>query len=108
MAEGALAILIASAVNYFWRGLGVAIAGGANPRHPVILWAGYVTYAMLAGLFVRMIVLPGGELAALGLEVRLAACAAAVVAFALLRRHALLATLAGVAVLIALGALMRS
>ena len=107
MAEGSLALLIASAVNYFWRGLGVAIAGSANPRHPVIVWAGYVTYAMLAGLFVRMIVLPDGELAGLALEVRLVACAVAVAVFYAARRNALVATLACATTLAAVGALVR-
>lgn len=101
MGEGSLAILIASTVNYFWRALGVAIAGAANPRHPAILWAGLVTYAMLAGLFVRMIVMPGGELAAVGLDIRIGASVVAVAVFLAARRNALVGTLAGMVALIA-------
>ncbi|MBM3486018.1 MAG: AzlD domain-containing protein [Alphaproteobacteria bacterium] len=107
MGEGSLAILMASAVNYAWRALGVAIGGAADPRHPVILWAGLVTYAMLAGLFVRMIVMPAGALAAVGLDVRIGATAVALAVFLAVRRNALLGTLAGMIALIAATVLAR-
>lgn len=87
---------------YFWRALGVALSNRIDADRPIIRWVGCVTYAMLAGTFARLIVLPAGTLAASPLDHRLLGCMAALAAFYALRRNVLAGTAAGVAVVIAL------
>lgn len=97
-----IAIGLATAVCYAWRFLGVAVSGGLKTDSPIIRWVTYVTYAMLAGTFTRMILLPAGELANVPLDKRLVAFAFAVVLFFLVRRHVFTGTCAGVVGLIGL------
>lgn len=98
-----LVIAACAVACYLWRGLGVAMSGRLSPRSPVILWVTCVAYAMLAGTFTRMIVLPAGGLAAAPLDHRLISCAAAFAVFLALRRNVIAGTTAGVAAIIALG-----
>ena len=95
-------LLSSTAVCYLWRALGVAMSGRIRPESPLMRWIVCVTYAMLAGTFTRMILLPAGELAEVPLGRRLAACAVALALFALFRRSVFAGTLGGVATLIGL------
>lgn len=81
-----LALALASAVTYLWRGLGVAIGGRINPEGPVFRWFTCVAYAMLAALISRMILLPVGMLQTAPLSDRLIALAAALAVFFVTRR----------------------
>ncbi|MCW2247512.1 branched-subunit amino acid transport protein [Azospirillum fermentarium] len=97
-----LPLLVAAAVTYAARGLGVALGGRLDPNGAVFRWVGCVAYALLAGLVARMIVFPVGPLAAAGLGVRLAATAMALGVFWITGRSVLWGAVAGVAGLILL------
>ena len=106
MAESSiwLTLLAAGLVTYFWRALGVLVAGRIDPGGAVFEWVGCVAYALLAGLTARMILLPIGALQATDLGCRLIALAAAFVAFRLCRGNIALGVLAGVVTLVGLTA----
>ncbi len=95
-------VLAAAAITYVWRALGVVVAGRFSADSEVVRWIGYVAYAMLAGLFSRMIVLPAGQLAEVPLVWRLGAVAVAIAAWRLAGRNVVVGTLSGVAFLIVL------
>ena len=99
-----LTLLAAALVTYFWRALGVLVAGRINPEGPVFEWVGCVAYALLAGLTARMILLPIGALQATDLGCRLVALAAALAVFRLCRGSVALGVLAGVVTLVGLTA----
>jgi branched-subunit amino acid transport protein len=91
-----------AAITYFWRGLGIAMAGRLRPNGRVMDWIGCVAYALLAGLISRMIVVPIGPLAETTLTVRLASVAIALAMFLALRRNVLLGVVAGATALVLL------
>lgn len=97
------AVAVAAGVTYAWRALGVILSGRIDPQGPVFEWAACITYALMAGLVARMIVLPRGPLADTLLSDRLLAVAATLVAFFLLsRRNLLLGVAVGAVALAAL------
>ncbi|MFZ5558596.1 MAG: AzlD domain-containing protein [Pseudomonadota bacterium] len=72
-----LLLLAAVAGTYVWRGLGIALAGRLKRDSLLFQWITCVTYAMLAALVVRIIILPVGMLAEIPLAYRLiASCVA--------------------------------
>ena len=73
-----LALAGASLGTYFCRAIGVALSGQVNQESEFFRWLSAVTYAMVAALTVRMIVLPIGLLATVPLWLRLIACALSV------------------------------
>lgn len=101
-----LLILACGVGTYFWRGLGVLLSGRINTSSPAFIWVACVAYAMIAGLTVRLIVLPGGSLAASALGDRLLACVIALlVYFVLTRRNLFFGVGAGFVSLIVLSLL---
>ncbi|MEI7607895.1 MAG: AzlD domain-containing protein [Rhodospirillaceae bacterium] len=99
-----LTLLAAGLATYFWRALGVVVAGRIDPNGPVFEWVGCVAYALLAGLTARMILLPIGALQATDLGCRLLALAVGIAALRLSRGNIALGVLAGVLALMALTA----
>lgn len=98
-----LVILLAGAVTYLWRALGVGLSGRLDPDGPLFAWTACVAYALLAGLIARMILLPRGDLAETAALDRLGAAGLALaVFFVLTRRNMLLAVAAGSGALVAL------
>jgi branched-subunit amino acid transport protein len=97
-----LFLLVGALATYAWRGLGVMLSGRVNADSPVMRWVAAVAYAMLAGLIIRMIVLPAGSLAAISLIDRLGASAVTVVVYFITRRSIVLGVAAGAATLILL------
>jgi branched-subunit amino acid transport protein len=89
MIDWALAtvVLAAGAGTYFWRALGVVLSGRIRTDGALFQWIGCVAYAMIAGLAVRILILPTGALAAAPLADRLGACALAYAAYMLTRRN---------------------
>jgi branched-subunit amino acid transport protein len=83
----ATVVLAAGAGTYFWRALGVVLSGRIRTDGALFQWIGCVAYAMIAGLAVRILVLPTGALAAAPLADRLGACALAYAAYMLTRRN---------------------
>lgn len=88
--------------TYLWRGLGVALSGRIGTESELFRWSACVAYAMVAGLTVRIIVMPTGTLAASLLEDRLIACAFALAAFYATRRNLFAGVSAGAIALVAL------
>ena len=78
MVESAQAIawaLVAAGVGtYVCRAAGVKLSGHINQSSEIFRWLSAVTYAMVAALTVRMIVLPIGLLDAVPLWIRIAIC----------------------------------
>ncbi|TXH39110.1 MAG: AzlD domain-containing protein [Rhodospirillaceae bacterium] len=97
-----LFLLVGAVATYAWRGLGVMLSGRINADSPVMRWVAAVAYALLAGLIVRMIVLPAGALAAISLVDRVGAAAVTVIVYFLARRSIILGVGAGAATLILL------
>ena len=98
-----LALSLGALVTYFWRFLGVLLSGRIDPGSPLFQWVGAVSYALLAALIARMIVLPlGPPLDATPLSYRLAATVAALAVFFATRRNLLLGVLGGAGGLILL------
>lgn len=100
-----LLIVLCGAATYFWRGLGVVFSGRLRTESPWFDWVGCVAYAMLAGLTVRIILMPSGGLAQTFLTDRLLACAVALVAYFVTRRNLFVGSLVGAAVFTAASSL---
>ena len=88
--------------TYLWRGLGVALSGRIEVDSELFQWTACVAYAMVAGLIMRIILMPTGLLAATPLEDRLLACAAALAAYYAARRNLFAGVVTGAAALVAL------
>jgi branched-subunit amino acid transport protein len=95
-------LLLAIAATYLWRGLGVLFSTRIDPEGALFQWVICVSYAMLAGLISRMIVMPLGILAEIPLIDRLAAVAMAFLVFFGGRRSVLPGVAAGTVVLVLL------
>lgn len=72
-----LGLILAALGTYLWRFLGVAFSGRIDTESGFFRWMSCVAYAMLAGLVVRIILLPVGLLEQVSLEVRILAVALA-------------------------------
>ena len=97
-----LVLLIAALATYFWRALGVLVGNRINANGPLFEWIGCVAYALLAGLTLRMIVLPIGPLQATDTGCRLIAVAASVLALRLSGNAIAVGVVTGVVVLVVL------
>ena len=95
-------LLLAIAATYVWRGLGVIFSTRIDPQGAIFQWVTCVSYAMLAGLISRMLVMPLGILAEVPLFERLAAVGVAFIVFFSWRRTVLAGVAAGTAVLVLL------
>lgn len=89
--------------TYVWRGLGVALSGRVRVESELFNWIACVAYAMVAGLIMRIIVMPSGLLAQSFLADRLLACAVALVAFYASRRNLFIGVITGVIAVIVAG-----
>ena len=64
--------------TYFCRAIGVLLSQSINQDSEIFRWLAAVTYAMVAALTVRLIVMPLGLLATVPLWIRLLICALSV------------------------------
>ncbi len=89
MSDLALAgvIVAAGLGTYFWRAMGVVLSGRIRTDGPLFQWVGCVAYAMIAGLAVRILVLPTGTLAVAPMPDRIGACVLAYVVYVASRRN---------------------
>lgn len=91
-----LLLAACGAATYLWRGPGVLLSAGIDPRSRGFTWVACVAYAIIAGVVARMLVMPTGELAEITLAERVAGSAAALAAyFWLTRRNLFVGTFAG-------------
>ena len=91
----ALLVLACGLATYVWRGLGVLLSGRFSANGEFFTWAGCVAYAMIAGLTVRILLMPTGTLAETPLWARLLGCAVALSAYFLCRRNLLVGIAVG-------------
>jgi branched-subunit amino acid transport protein len=73
-----IALIGASVGTYLCRAVGVAMAGRLNPDSEFFRWLSAVTYAMVAALSIRLLVMPQGPLATVPLWLRIGICALSV------------------------------
>jgi len=90
-----LIVLGCIAATFFWRLLGVIVVRKIDPDGAVFEWVTCVSYAMVAGLIFRMIMMPESELASVPLFIRIAALGIAFGAYFVFRRMLLAGVLAG-------------
>lgn len=95
-------ITLAALASYASRALGTLLSGRVRADSPVIEWITAVTYALMAGLVARMILLPQGALRDTADWVRLAAALVGLLVFFATRRSVGLSVLAGSLTLLAL------
>ncbi len=90
-----LIVLGCFAATFFWRLLGIIVVKKIDPDGAVFEWVSCVSYAMVAGLIFRMIMMPESELANVPLLIRLAALVIAFTVYFTFRRMLLAGVLAG-------------
>ncbi len=87
MLELWLLVLVCTLTTYLWRGLGVLLAGRIEAGGDIFNWVACVAYSMVAGLIMRIIIMPTGLLASSLLVHRLIACGLGLAAFYACRRN---------------------
>ena len=102
-----LIVLACGAATFIWRALGVLVTRRIDPNGAFFRWITCVSYAMVAGLIFRMIVMPESELANVSLALRMAAVAIAFGAYFLFGKRLVAGVLAGGLSLSALAAFVQ-
>ncbi len=74
-------LAVCSLANYLWRGSGVLLSAGIDPRGEAFTWIACVAYAIIAGVVSRMLLMPTGVLAETTLPERAMGSAAALAAY---------------------------
>jgi branched-subunit amino acid transport protein len=90
-----LIVLGCGAATFVWRFLGVVVVKRIDANGAIFQWITCVSYAMVAGLIFRMVMMPESELAGVSLVIRIAAVAIAFAAYFLFRRRLVAGVLAG-------------
>lgn len=96
-----LLTLLCGFATYFWRAMAVLLSGRLTLDSELFRWIECVAYAMVAGLMVRIVLLPSGVLAASPMVDRVAGCLIALAAFRLFKRNLLAGMGAGVGFFVA-------
>lgn len=91
MAEPWVLLALCGLATYAFRGLGVLLSGGLRAESEIFAWVSCVAYAMIAGLIVRMLLMPTGALAETTMLERAIGTGAALVAYFSLTRKNLFA-----------------
>jgi hypothetical protein len=93
-------LLIGFLPSEIWRWLGLLFGRGLDENSEIILWVRAVATALVAAVVARIVLFPPGALAAVPVEVRLAALGLGFLAFLVFRRSAFAGVILGEAVLI--------
>lgn len=88
--------LLCGFATYFWRAMAVLLSGKLTLDSELFRWVECVAYAMVAGLMMRIVLLPSGVLAGSPMADRIAGCLIALAAYQLFRRNLLAGMGAGV------------
>ncbi|MDH3693549.1 MAG: AzlD domain-containing protein [Gammaproteobacteria bacterium] len=80
-----------------WRYTGALFAARIDVDTPFYRWISCVSYAMVAGLIARMILMPNGALAGVPLWIRLVATAVGFIVYVLAGQRVFAGVMAGVA-----------
>jgi branched-subunit amino acid transport protein len=78
-----------------WRFLGVIVVRRIDANGAIFQWISCVSYAMVAGLIFRMIIMPESQLAEVSQAIRIVAVVIAFAAYFLFRRRLVAGVLAG-------------
>ena len=98
MTELWLLLAVCGVATYLWRGPGVLLSAGIDPRSEAFTWISCVAYAIIAGVVSRMLVMPTGALAEIAVFERALGSVAALGAyFWLTKRNLLVGVAAGAA-----------
>ncbi len=81
--------------TFIWRGGGVLLVRRINPDGAFFQWVTCVSYAMVAGLIFRMLLMPQSDLANVPLWIRCTALALAFSAYYLCKRRLVAGVLTG-------------
>jgi branched-subunit amino acid transport protein len=90
-----LIVLGCGAATFVWRALGVVVVKRIDANGAFFQWITCVSYAMVAGLIFRMIIMPESELANVSLPIRIAALILAFGAYFVFKRRLVAGVLAG-------------
>ena len=101
-----LILLGCATATFAWRGAGVLLVRRINADGAFFEWVTCVSYAMLAGLIFRMLILPESELATVPLWLRCSAIAISFAAYFIAGKRLVAGVLAGGASLSLLQALL--
>ena len=93
--------LLCGLATYFWRAMAVLLSGRLALDSELFCWIECVAYAMVAGLMVRIVLLPSGVLASSPMVDRVMGCLIALAAYRLLKRNLLAGMGAGVGYFVA-------
>jgi hypothetical protein len=94
-------IVVGVLPNEVWRMLGVAASRGLDEESELIVWVRAIATATLTGVVSKIVVFAPGVLGTVPLGVRLAAAAAGVAAFFVMRQSVFAGLATGVAALLA-------
>jgi hypothetical protein len=94
-------IVVGVLPNEVWRMLGVAASRGLDEDSELIIWVRAIATATLTGVVSKIVVFAPGALGTVPLGVRLAAAAAGIAAFFVMRQSVFAGLAAGVAALLA-------
>ncbi|MEN9330456.1 MAG: hypothetical protein RLZZ484_1644 [Pseudomonadota bacterium] len=98
------ALAIAAAGTYACRALGVMASGKINQDSEFFRWLSAVTYALVAALVVRMVLMPVGPLASVPAGWRIGFCAVSLLVMVVgSRRRPALALFSGTALMLIYG-----
>jgi branched-subunit amino acid transport protein len=99
-----LIVLACAAATFIWRALGVVVVKRIDADGAFFQWVTCVSYAMVAGLIFRMIIMPGSDLAVVSISIRIAAVVIAFAAYYIFKRRLVVGVVAGGVSLSALAA----
>jgi branched-subunit amino acid transport protein len=90
-----LLVILCAIATYVWRGAGVLLSGRIATDSDFFAWITCVAHAMVAGLIMRVIMMPTGLLATSLLTHRLVACGLGLAVYYASRRNLFIAVGAG-------------
>ncbi len=93
--------LLCGLATYFWRAMAVLLSGKLTLDSELFRWVECVAYAMVAGLMMRIVLLPSGVLTASPMIDRIAGCVIALAVYRFLGRNLLASLGAGVGFFVA-------
>ena len=93
------AIVVAALVTYSLRFAGLALMKNVRSDSPLFIYAGYITYALMSALVIKLIVTPANQLDDLPLIWRLSVTSICVILYLIHKKHLLFYLLLSVATL---------
>jgi hypothetical protein len=101
-----LVILVGFLPSEVWRIMGVLLSRNMDEKSEVLAWVRMVATALLAGVVAKLVIAPGGALAAVPLIGRCASLVVGLVAYLILRRSVFAGVLCGEASILVLAILL--